>query len=71
MIFNYDLIFIGFFFSCILSLVLVSLSYLIIFQKPDLEKISSYECDFNLLMMRGINLILSFIWWPFYLLFLI
>lgn len=48
LIFNeYYYILIFFFFSIVLSSVIFLLSYLLVFQKADQEKISAYECGFN------------------------
>lgn len=47
-IFNeYFFIFIFIFIAGILSIVVFSLSYLIVYQKRDQEKVSAYECGFN------------------------
>ena len=44
---EYLSIFILFIFSIILSFIIFFLSYFLINQKPDLEKLSSYECGFE------------------------
>ena len=44
---EYSIILIFFFISSLLSILLFFLSYLIIPQKIDQEKISAYECGFN------------------------
>jgi len=36
-----------FFFALFLGLVLFSLSFFLVYQAPDSEKLSSYECGFN------------------------
>ncbi len=37
-----------YFFICLLiSILLISISYLIVYQEMDMEKISTYECGFN------------------------
>ena len=44
---EYLSIFILFIFSIVLSFIIFFLSYFLINQKPDLEKLSSYECGFE------------------------
>nr|YP_010620270.1 NADH dehydrogenase subunit 3 [Amplisiphonia pacifica]WAX04306.1 NADH dehydrogenase subunit 3 [Amplisiphonia pacifica] len=44
---EYFFIFIFFIFSLFLSLLIFFLSYLLVFQKADQEKLSAYECGFN------------------------
>lgn len=44
---EYNKIFIALLFSVFLSFLIVLLSYFIIYQKSDLEKISAYECGFQ------------------------
>lgn len=45
--FDYFCIFVFFFVALSLSTLLFFLSYLLIFQKKDQEKLSAYECGFN------------------------
>ncbi len=45
--FDYFLILIFFFTALILSTLLFFLSYFLVFQKADQEKLSAYECGFN------------------------
>lgn len=48
LIFNeYYVIFIFFIFAILLSSIIFFLSYLLVFQKADQEKLSAYECGFN------------------------
>jgi NADH:ubiquinone oxidoreductase subunit 3 (subunit A) len=47
MIFEYFIIFLFFFCSIVLSVVLFLLFYILIYRTDDLEKISAYECGFN------------------------
>jgi len=44
---EYFYIFIFFFGSFLITLVLIFFSYFLVFQDPDLEKNSSYECGFQ------------------------
>jgi NADH-quinone oxidoreductase subunit A len=44
---NYFLIFIFLLFGVFLSIIIYSLSFLLIKQEKDIEKLSSYECGFN------------------------
>ncbi len=44
---EYYTIFIFFIFATILSSIIFLLSYLLVFQKADQEKLSAYECGFN------------------------
>lgn len=44
---NYSIIFIFLLFSIFLSAIIYSLSYLLIKQENDVEKLSAYECGFN------------------------
>ena len=44
---EYSKILIAFFFSIFLSFIIVFLSYFLIYQKGDIEKISAYECGFQ------------------------
>ena len=47
-IFNdYFFIFLFFFLSLFISILIFFLSYLVILQKSDQEKVSAYECGFN------------------------
>lgn len=45
--FEYNIIFVCFIFSIILSFLIIFLSYFFVFQSNDLEKISAYECGFQ------------------------
>jgi len=45
----------------VVSLLLTALSLLLVKQKPDVEKHSTYECGFILLVMLEVNLMLNFI----------
>lgn len=45
--FEYSKILISFIFSIFLSFLIVFLSYFLIYQKSDLEKVSAYECGFQ------------------------
>lgn len=47
MLLNYANIFIFLLFSLLLSLLIFNLSFLLIKQKDDLEKLTAYECGFN------------------------
>ena len=47
MLSNYSNIFIFFILSLFLSILIFSLSFVIIKQKDDLEKLTAYECGFN------------------------
>lgn len=48
LIFNeYYFILVFFFIATVLSVLIFSLSYLLVFQKADQEKLSAYECGFN------------------------
>ena len=47
MFLEYIIIFKYFFFALILALVLFVVSFFFVFQNPDSEKLSSYECGFN------------------------
>ena len=47
MFLEYIVIFKFLLFSLILSLVLFFLSFILVFQQPDFEKVSTYECGFN------------------------
>lgn len=47
MLLNYANIFIFLLFSLFLSLLIFNLSFLLIKQKDDLEKLTAYECGFN------------------------
>lgn len=48
LIFNeYFLILVFFFVAFLLSMILFILSYFLVFQKEDQEKLSAYECGFN------------------------
>ncbi len=44
---NYSIIFIFLLFGLFLSILIFSLSFLLIKQKDDLEKLTAYECGFN------------------------
>ena len=44
---NYFIIFIFLIFSLLISILIFSLSFLLIKQKDDLEKLTAYECGFN------------------------
>jgi NADH:ubiquinone oxidoreductase subunit 3 (subunit A) len=44
---EYFILFIHFLVSIVLGIFILGLSYLLISQKPDLEKLSSYECGFD------------------------
>nr|YP_010620063.1 NADH dehydrogenase subunit 3 [Rhodomelopsis africana]WAX04076.1 NADH dehydrogenase subunit 3 [Rhodomelopsis africana] len=45
--YEYFSVFLFFCFSVFLSLLIFFLSYLLVFQKADQEKLSAYECGFN------------------------
>ena len=45
--FEYYYILISLICSCILTVIIMSLSYILIFQNSDSEKISAYECGFQ------------------------
>ena len=47
MLLNYSNIFIFLLFSLFLSILIFNLSFLLIKQKDDLEKLTAYECGFN------------------------
>lgn len=47
MLLNYSKIFIFLLFSLFLSILIFNLSFLLIKQKDDLEKLTAYECGFN------------------------
>jgi NADH-quinone oxidoreductase subunit A len=38
---------VAFIFSCILSVIIFILSYVLVYQKPETEKLSTYECGFE------------------------
>jgi len=44
---EYFPIFIYFFVALLLSIIIVSASYLLVYQKPESEKLSAYECGFE------------------------
>jgi NADH:ubiquinone oxidoreductase subunit 3 (subunit A) len=44
---EYSFILKYFFFCFLVSLILLLLSFIFVFQKPELEKFSAYECGFN------------------------
>ena len=44
---NYSIIFIFLLFALFLSILIFSLSFILIKQKDDLEKLTAYECGFN------------------------
>jgi len=44
---NYSIIFIFLLFALFLSILIFSLSFVLIKQKDDLEKLTAYECGFN------------------------
>ena len=45
--FEYYFVLISFFFACILASIILSLSYFLVFQASDSEKITAYECGFQ------------------------
>jgi NADH:ubiquinone oxidoreductase subunit 3 (subunit A) len=47
MLLNYSKIFIFLLFSLFLSILIFNLSFILIKQKDDLEKLTAYECGFN------------------------
>jgi len=47
MFIEYLIIFKYFFFAVVLGIVLFSVSFFLVYQTPDAEKLSSYECGFN------------------------
>ncbi len=47
MLLNYSNIFIFLLFSLFLSILIFNLSFLLVKQKDDLEKLTAYECGFN------------------------
>ena len=47
MLLNYSKIFIFLLFSLFLSILIFNLSFMLIKQKDDLEKLTAYECGFN------------------------
>ena len=47
MLLNYSKIFIFLLVSLVLSIIIFNLSFLLIKQKDDLEKLTAYECGFN------------------------
>ena len=47
MLLNYSNIFIFLLFSLFLSVLIFNLSFILIKQKDDLEKLTAYECGFN------------------------
>lgn len=47
MTYNYFTIFIFLLFSFLLSTIIFSLSFLLVKQKDDIEKLTAYECGFN------------------------
>lgn len=57
--------------ALLISCLLFFLSVFAVYQKPEKEKMSVYECGFIHMVMLGINLKLSIIWLAFYLLYLI
>lgn len=44
---QYSVVFVFFFLSLFLTLILITLSYNLANQKPDIEKLSVYECGFD------------------------
>jgi hypothetical protein len=59
--FEYFFVFKFFIISFIVSLLLTSLSILLVYQKPEVEKHSSYDVGLILLVMLEANLMLNFI----------
>lgn len=59
--FEYFYIVISFIVAVILALLFVGISYFLVYQEVDLEKVSAYECGFQPLKMLAKNLILDFI----------
>jgi len=47
MLFEYYQAFIGLFIAVALSAIIIALSYFLVYQQPDIEKFSSYECGFE------------------------
>jgi len=47
MILEYSFIFKYLFFCLLITIVLFSLSFFLVYQKPGIEKLSAYECGFN------------------------
>lgn len=47
MLINYSNIFIFLMFSLLISIIIFSLSFMLIKQQDDLEKLTAYECGFN------------------------
>lgn len=47
MFFEYIVLFKFFIFCTILVLILFSLSFFVVYQEPDINKLSVYECGFN------------------------
>ena len=71
MFFEYIILYKYFVFCLIIVLILFSISFFFIYQNIDQQKISSYECGFDPLVIPELNLRLDFILLGFYLLFLI
>lgn len=44
---EYSVLFIFFSFSIVLALIILGLSYMLVIQKPEQEKLSAYECGFE------------------------
>ena len=58
--FEYFYILISLFIATILAIVFIGLSYILVYQEVDLEKVSAYECGFQPLKMHVKNLISGF-----------
>jgi NADH-quinone oxidoreductase subunit A len=71
MFFEYIFILKYLIFCIIISFLLFSLSFFFVFQKPDVEKLSAYECGFNPFGDARIQFNIKFYIVVFYLLFLI
>lgn len=54
--FEYFYILLSFIIACILAIIFIGLSYFLVYQEVDLEKVSAYECGFQPLKMRVRNL---------------
>jgi len=67
MYFEYALVLKYFFIALIIALLLFSISFFLVYQQADFEKISSYECGFILLEMLEVNLRYVFIQLLYYL----
>lgn len=65
MFFEYIFILKYLIFCIIISFLLFSLSFFFVYQRPDIEKLSAYECGFILLVMLEFSLYKILCCWNF------